>query len=138
MGGTGYQSIVPNLGGFGFNRAGRNSIGGANTNAGSGTRPQIPDQMDIDDRVSVHYIVAHRTLNFSLQISRAVQQEVERRLAEREGLERERLEGLERQGRERAAERERQENEQRASLMKKHDDLNKLLKKTLRKAEKEK
>lgn len=72
------------------------------------------------------------------QISRAVQQEVERRLAEREAQERERFQELERQERERGAERERLDDERRALLMKKHDELNKLLKKTLCKAEKEK
>jgi len=52
MGGAGYQSLaVPNLGGFGFNPAGRNSIGGAETYAESSTKPQVPDQMDLDEKV---------------------------------------------------------------------------------------
>lgn len=72
------------------------------------------------------------------KISKAVQQEVERRMAQREAQERERLREIEEQEREKAAERQRQDDEQRAALMRKHDELNRLLKKTLRKAEKEK
>ncbi|KAF8580927.1 kinesin-domain-containing protein [Ramaria rubella] len=120
-GGASYQTLAaPNAGAFGFNATGRYSIGGAERIIEASPTPQLQEQADIDAK-----------------ISRAVQQEVERRLAEREAQEQERFAEFERRERERATERERVEDEQRALLMKKHDDLNKLLKKTLRKAEKE-
>ena len=140
MGGSNYQSLaVPNIGAFGFNGTGHISTSGVEHIKESVTKPRAQDPIDIDEKVSILANVRVCSVNIStLQISRAVQQEVDRRLAEREAQERERLEALERQERERAAERERQDEEQRASLMRKHEELNKLLKKTLRKAEKEK
>lgn len=59
-------------------------------------------------------------------------------MAEREAQERERLKELEQRDLEKAAERRQQEEEHRLALMRKHDELNRLLRKTLRKAEKEK
>ncbi|KIJ38885.1 hypothetical protein M422DRAFT_230962 [Sphaerobolus stellatus SS14] len=118
MGGAGTGSHIPKLNGFGYNPASaRPSLGGQF----APSAPPKPDPLE----------------NLEEKITKAVQQEVERRLAERETQERQRIDELERLERERTAELERQAEEQRAALMKKHDELNKLLKKTLRKAEKE-
>jgi hypothetical protein len=52
MGGPNYQSlIVPPIGGFGYNAAGRHSIGGLERLNETNTKPQAQDQMDIDEKV---------------------------------------------------------------------------------------
>ncbi|GJJ14872.1 hypothetical protein Clacol_009141 [Clathrus columnatus] len=112
---------IASLNAFGFNGGGRHSLRGGE------------EASELDAKVQVQQSVT----DLDEKISRAVQQEVERRLAEREAQERVRLQELEQRELERAAERRRQEEEQRAILMRKHDELNRLLQKTLRKAEKE-
>ena len=63
MGGSNYQSlVVPSVGAFGFQGAGRNSIGGVERIHERVTKPQAHDQMDIDEKVRVRAYMKVRFL----------------------------------------------------------------------------
>jgi hypothetical protein len=56
MGGPIYQPLpIPIIGGFGFNGAGRNSIGGLLAQGNeAGTKPQAHEETDIDEKVGAY------------------------------------------------------------------------------------
>ncbi|KAF8518380.1 kinesin-domain-containing protein [Hysterangium stoloniferum] len=124
MGGANHQNLaIPTLKGFGFN-GGRNSIGGKGYQISSTTANADGSRREGGN---FSFDIYNIKVDAVSQISRTVQQEVDRRLAERD-----------KQAEAERREREREEEEQRNAVMRKHDELNKLLAKVLRRAEKEK